>query len=195
MKKLYSILLLLALFVSGAFAETTTWKVDKAHSSVQFTVTHMVISSVTGKFKKFDGEIKSENADFKNAKIKFTIDAESIDTDNQKRDDHLKSPDFFDSAKYPQIKFESTSFEKIEANKYKLTGNFTMKDITKNITLEVVYTGSVKDAKGNSRAGFKISGTVNRFDYHLQWNKTIEAGGLVVGKDVDFVCYMELQNN
>ncbi|MFA6570254.1 MAG: YceI family protein [Bacteroidota bacterium] len=191
--KLAAILYLIAFSVS--FAQTNTWKFDLAHTNVQFSVSHMVISSVTGKFKKFDGVVTSEKTDFQDAKIEFNIESSSISTDNDKRDEHLRSADFFDVQKFSQIKFQSVSFKKIKDNKYKLTGNFTMKDVTKKITLDAEFNGTIKDPWGNTKAGFKLTGTINRFDYHLNWNKTIEAGGLVAGKDVDFTIYVELQKN
>lgn len=182
--------LLITLFSSSLFSQTA-WKIDPVHSSIQFNVSHMVVSEVTGYFKKFDASVTSDKPDFTDAKISFTAEVNSIDTDNQNRDNHLKSDDFFNAEKYPQIKFAGKSLQKVSDNKYKLYGDFTMRDVTKPIVLDVVYGGTV-NGMGMTKAGFKISGTVNRFDYNLKWNKLLEAGGATVGKDVDIVCRIEL---
>jgi polyisoprenoid-binding protein YceI len=182
----------LALLLSvTTFAQSTAWKFDPAHTQIRFSVTHMVISEVTGDFKKFDGDVKSNGTDFSNALINFTADVNSINTDNEKRDGHLKSDDFFNADKYPQIKFVGKTMQKVGKNKYKLTGDFTIRDVTKKVTLDVTYTGSAS-AFGQEKAGFKLSGKINRFDYNLKWNSLLEAGGAVVGKDVEITCNVEL---
>jgi len=155
----------------------------------------MVVSEVSGYFKIFEGAVSAKDDLFKDAKITFSADAASINTDNEKRDEHLKSDDFFSTAKYPKITFVSKSFKKVKNNKYKLTGDFTMKGVTKQITLDVTYNGTVKDPWGNTRAGFKLSGELNRFDYNLKWNNVVEAGGAVVGKTVTIKCNIELVKN
>jgi polyisoprenoid-binding protein YceI len=160
------------------------WVIDKAHTNVLFSVSHLVVSDVEGKFKNFDGSMESDKADFSDAKINFTVDVTSISTDNDMRDKHLKSDDFFNAEKFPQIKFESTSFTSAGGNKYKLTGNLTIRDVTKTVTFDVTYGGTV-NAMGGTHIGFKAKATVNRFDYNLKWSATTEAGGLVAGKDVD----------
>lgn len=170
----------------------TAWKIDEAHSKVQFSVSHMVISDVTGQFRKFDGNITSAGDDFSKGRVEMTMQVASINTDNEKRDEHLKSADFFDAQKYPEIKFVGKSLKKVKGNKYKLTGNFTMKGVTRPITLDVIYGGVIKDPYGRVRSGFKVSGTINRFDYNLKWNNMLETGGAVVGKDVNLVCNIEL---
>lgn len=185
-------LFVIVIFYSSVVLGQSTWKVDKSHSNVQFTVTHMLVSEVTGEFKDFEAKVSSKSDSFEDAKIEFTIDVNSIDTENEKRDAHLKSDDFFNAEKYPNIKFSGTSLKKVSGNKYKLTGKFTMRDVTKNVTFDVIYGGTVKDPYGNTRAGFKVLGTVNRFDYNLKWNALLEAGGSVVGKDVQIVCNIEL---
>lgn len=169
------------------------WSVDKAHSKVQFSVTHLIISEVTGQFKSFDANVESSKDDFTNAKIEFSADVNSITTDNEGRDKHLKSDDFFNAEKFPKITFVGKSLKKVSGKKYKLVGDFTIRDVTKQITLDVVYNGSVKDPWGNTKAGFKIKGEVNRFDYNLKWNTLMEAGGAVVGKTVSIVVDLELQ--
>lgn len=193
MKSLKIAALFAVLLISTAYTQAANWKFDVVHSSVQFEVSHLVIATATGNFKTFDGEVIADKDDFQDAKINFTIDVKSINTENQKRDDHLRSADFFDADNHPKMTFKSTSFKKVKGNKYKLTGNLTMRGVTKNITLEVTYNGMIKDPWGNTKAGFKIKGSLNRFDFGLKWDKTIEAGGLVVGKDIDIVCNIELQ--
>ncbi len=192
MKKLILAIIVLVSVSIYSQAQTTTWKIDPVHSSIQFTVSHLVISKVTGNFKNFNGILKTNNDDFTDPDIEINIDVNSINTENEKRDNHLRSQDFFYTEKYPQIVFKSTSFKKISENKYKLTGDLTMRGVTRSIDLDVVYNGTVKDPWGNQRAGFSISGSVNRFDYNLKWNSLMEAGGAVVGKTVDILCNVEM---
>ena len=182
MKKLF-LAAAITLFSTALFAQTT-WNVDNAHSNVKFTVTHLVISEVEGYFKNFKGSITSNNADFNDASVDFSVDINSINTDNENRDKHLKSDDFFNAEQYPNMTFKSTSFKKVSGNKYKLTGNLTIRNITKTVTFDVTYGGTVKDPWGNTKAGFKATTVINRFDYNLKWNTVTEAGGAVVGKDV-----------
>jgi polyisoprenoid-binding protein YceI len=170
----------------------TKWNVDKSHSNVGFSVTHLVISEVTGQFKSFNADIETKNDDFSDAKINFTIDVASISTENEGRDKHLKSDDFFNAEKFPKITFVGKSFKKVDGKKYKLVGDFTMRDVTKQITLDVVFNGTVKDPWGNTKAGFKISGELNRMDYNVKWNNLIEAGGAVVSKEVAININLEL---
>lgn len=172
-------------------AAATKWDLDKSHSSVSFSVSHMVVSETEGNFKLFDGTMENSKADFSDAKINFTIDVNSINTGNDMRDGHLKGDDFFNAEKYPAIKFVSTSFKPAGGKNYKLTGNLTIRDVTKPVTFNVVYGGIIDTGKGK-KAGFKATTTINRFDYNLKWNKATEAGGLVVGKDVDITVKVEL---
>ena len=186
-------LLLLAVFVAITVnAQTTKWDFDAVHSSVNFSIEHIVISEVSGQFKKFEGNVFSDKEDFTDAKINFVISANSINTDNEMRDNHLKSTDFFDAEKFPLITFKSTSFKKIKDKNYKLTGEYTMHGVTKTIVLDVIYGGNVIDPYKNTKAGFKITGTLNRKDYGLTWSKTMESGGLMVGDEVNFTCRIEL---
>jgi polyisoprenoid-binding protein YceI len=167
------------------------WNLDKSHSSVKFTVQHLVISEVEGTFKMFNGTINSPAPDFTGAKIDFSVDVTSINTDDEKRDGHLKSDDFFNAEKFPQMKFTSTSFKKIKGNMYALEGNLTIRDVTKKVTFAVVYGGTVKDPWGNTKAGFKASGKINRKEFGLKWGAMTEAGGAVVGDDVNMVINTE----
>ena len=167
------------------------WAVDKAHSSIKFTVTHMVISEVEGSFKIFDGTVEHTKDDFSDAKINFSIDVNSVNTDNENRDKHLKSDDFFNAEKFPAMKFEGTSLTPAGGNKYKLTGNLTIRDVTKPVVFDVTFGGIAKSQRGN-KAGFKATATINRFDYNLKWSAATEAGGLVVSKDVAITVNVEL---
>lgn len=189
----YRFAALLILFGFFSINAQTKWIVDKSHSKVQFTVTHLIISEVTGQFKSFDANVEATKDDFTGARIEFSADVNSINTDNEDRDKHLKSDDFFNAEKFPKITFVGKSFKKVGGKNYKLVGDFTIRDVTKQITLDVVYNGSVKDPWGNTKAGFKIKGEVNRFDYNLKWNTLMEAGGAVVGKTVSIVVDLELQ--
>jgi len=195
MKRLTNLLFLL-LFVSLINAQTkeeNVWAVDKAHSKIGFAVTHLLISEVEGYFKDFDLKVVTDREDFVDAKIEFTAKTASIFTDNEKRDEHLKSDDFFNSEKFPEMKFVSKSFKKVGKNKYKLTGDLTIRDVTKPITLDVVYNGTVKDPWGNTKAGFNVTGKLNRFDYGLKWNALTELGGAVVDKIVKLRINVQLK--
>lgn len=182
MKKLFFIMTIA--FISTSLSAQTKWTIDNVHSNVQFTVSHLVISEVEGSFRKFNGSISSPSADFSNASVEFSIDVNSIDTDNDSRDKHLLSDDFFNAEKYPTMTFKSTSFKKISGNKYELTGNLTLRAVTKTVKFDVTYGGIAKDGYGNTKAGFKAIGKLNRFDYGLKWNALTEAGGATVGKEV-----------
>ena len=183
MKKLFAIA---ALAISTLAAQAQTkWDLDKSHTNVRFTVDHLVISEVDGSFKSFDGTLSSKtSSDFSDATINFTVDVASINTDNEKRDEHLKGDDFFNSEKYPKISFKSTSFKKVTDKTYVLEGDLTIRDVTKRVKLPVIYGGTVKDPWGNMKAGFKATGKINRKEYGLKWSAATEAGGAVVGDEV-----------
>jgi polyisoprenoid-binding protein YceI len=171
--------------------ETGKWAVDVAHSNVKFSVTHLVVSEVEGSFKLFEGTMENTKADLSDVKINFTVDVNSIDTDNEKRDGHLKSDDFFSAEKFPQMKFTSTSMKSVGENKYKLAGDLTIRDVIRPVEFDVTYGGSVA-AMGTTKLGFKAQTTINRFDYNLKWDKATEGGGLVVSKEVDILVNVEL---
>ena len=193
MKKLFALLLVAIAFTSTSIAQTAkTWNVDKMHSAVKFTVSHLVISEVDGSFKIFDGNLVSTKDDFTDAKINFTVDVNSINTDNTGRDGHLKADDFFNAEKYPKMTFVSTSFTKKSGSMYELVGNLTIRDVTKKVTFAVKYGGTTKDPYGNTKAGFKATGTINRLEYGLKWNTLTEAGGAVVGSDIDLTVNLEM---
>lgn len=186
---LTAILVVLTATVSQA---QTKWNIDNSHSQVLFTVSHLVISEVTGNFKSFSGNITASKPDFSDANIEFTIDVNSINTENEMRDNHLKSDDFFNAEKFPKVTFKGNGLVKVSGNKYKLTGDLTIRDVTKKVTLDVTYSGTVKDPYGNTKAGFKIKGIVNRMDYNLKWNAMTEAGGAVVGSEVEITGNLQL---
>lgn len=190
MKRILSFFTAVFFAASLSFSQTA-WTVDKAHSSITFSVSHMVISEVSGKFKDFDIALKSSKADFSDASVTSVIKAASISTDNDKRDNHLKSDDFFNAGQYPEIRFKSDSFEKVGDNKYKITGDLTIRDVTKKVTFDAVLNGTMK-AMGKTIAAWKATTVVNRFDYNLKWNMAIEGGGLIVGKDVTITLNLEL---
>jgi polyisoprenoid-binding protein YceI len=183
-----------SLVQAGYSSQADKWTLDKAHTNVKFSVTHLVISDVEGSFKTFDATMESSKPDFSDAKINFTVQVASINTDNEKRDGHLKSPDFFDATKYPEIKFVSTSFVSLGDNKYTLVGNLTIRDVTKPVTFEVKYGGTVKSYDG-IHAGFKATSKIDRFDFNLKWNAATEAGGAVVGKDVDITLNVDFKKS
>ena len=163
----------------------TKWTIDPVHSSVNFNIEHLVISEVEGKFKTYNGSITAAKADLTDAVIEFAVDVNSIDTENEMRDKHLTSADFFDAAKYPKMTFKSTSFKKVAGNKYQLNGNLSIHGVTKPVRFDVTYGGTAKDGYGNTKAGFKAKAKINRFDYGLQYNALTEAGGATLGKEVD----------
>lgn len=160
---------------------TTKWSLDPTHSELQFKVKHLMITNVTGQFGGLAGAIESEGEDFKNTKISFTADVNTINTSNEQRDTHLKSNDFFDSASFPELEFTSDAFNATEG---KVTGHLTIKNVTKPVILDVEYSGTNTDPWGNLKAGFSIGGQINRTDFGLTWNAALETGGVLVSEDV-----------
>jgi polyisoprenoid-binding protein YceI len=171
---------------------TRKWVIDPAHSEIQFKVRHLMITYVTGSFTDYKLEVESEEYDLVNSKAVFTARLDSITTNNPDRDAHLKSPDFFDAANHPEIKFVKTSVKPIDQENFELYGDLTVRGITKNIKLDVEFGGIVKDPWGNTKAGFTVTGKINRKDFGLTWNAATEAGGLVVGDEVKINCDIEL---
>ncbi len=173
--------------------QKTTWTLDPIHSFVNFKVKHMMMTTVTGSFEKFNVEASTEAEDFLSADILFTAETASITTGNEQRDIHLRSDDFFNSEKYPEIKFTPTRTEPVDGDgSFSLYGDLTIRDITKNIKLDVEFGGLMKDPWGNTRAGFTINGKINRKDWNLTWNVALETGGLLVSEDVRFNCEIQL---
>jgi len=165
-------------------ATSTLWVLDPMHSEVQFKVKHLVISTVTGFFKSFEGSFETVDEEFEGANISFSLDISSIDTTQEQRDAHLKSAEFFDADQYPKISFKSTSFTNTGGDNYKLEGNLTIKNVTKPVTLDVEFGGTATDFYGNTKAGFEITGKINRKDFGLTWDGVTEAGAIVVGEDI-----------
>lgn len=165
-------------------ATKTLWKIDPAHSEVQFKVKHLVISTVTGSFKSFDGHLETGGDNFEEALAYFEADIDSISTNNEDRDKHLKSDDFFNAEEYPQLTFESTGFTKVGDNEYRMSGNLTIRDTSREVTLKVIHGGTVEDPYGNTKAGFEISGTLDRKEFGLTWSAVTEAGNVVVGDEI-----------
>lgn len=172
---------------------TKTWALDPTHSEVQFKIKHLMITNVTGSFNTFTVSAETENEDFTKAKVSFTADVNSISTNNEQRDTHLKSADFFDAEKFPQLKFEATKADNIDnAGSYDLYGDLTIRDVTKNVKLSVEFGGVVKDPWSNTKAGFTITGKINRKDFGLTWNAVTEAGGVMVSDEVRLFAEIQL---
>jgi polyisoprenoid-binding protein YceI len=189
---LRSTLVLLAALAAPALAQTTsTWEIDPAHSSIQFGVRHLMISTVKGKFPKFTATAVADEKEPTRAVVEASIDTASIDTGEAKRDEHLRSPDFFDVAKYPTITFKSTKVEPAGDHRYKLHGDLTMHGVTKPVVLDVEATQQVKGMRGETRAGARATTKVNRKDFGINWSKTMDGGGVVVGDDVDVTIEVE----
>jgi polyisoprenoid-binding protein YceI len=192
MNQFKSLLLITFFGITSLFAQNKGWNLDKSHSSVGFSIKHMVISEVSGRFKDFDINFTSTKSDFTDGKVEASIKVASITTDNERRDGHLKTDDFFNAEKFPEIKFVSTSFEKAGENKYKITGDLTIRDVTKSVTFDATYNGSIKAPRGGEVHSWKATVSINRFDYGLKWNRAIEAGGLVAGDTVNITLNLEL---
>jgi polyisoprenoid-binding protein YceI len=171
----------------------TKWALDPTHAEITFKIRHLMITNVSGEFTKFDVSAETEDENFMTAKVSFAADVDSVTTGNEQRDGHLKSPDFFDAAKFPKIKFIATKYENVDNDgSYELYGDLTIKDVTKSVKLDVEFGGIIKDPWGNTRAGFEINGKINRKEFGLQWNVATETGGFVVGDDVRIHCNVEL---
>lgn len=191
MRKL-NLFLSFLVFAATTITAQTNWSVDKSHSKVGFSVSHLVITDVDGFFKEYDANVTTKGDDFSTANIDFAVNTGSIFTDNDGRDKHLRSDDFFNTEKFPQMVFKGKSMKKVSDNKYKLVGDLTIRDVTRQVELDVKYNGMVKDPWGNTKAGFKVTGEINRFDYNLKWNTAIETGALVVGREVELVIDLQL---
>lgn len=178
---------------------TTTWVIDPTHSELHFKVKHLMISTVTGQFNRFTATAETHGHDFATAKINFSADIDSISTNNEQRDAHLKNTDFFDSANHPKLTFVSDRLEKTGEDEYKLYGTLTIRGTSKPVTLIVEYGGTTIDPWGNTRAGFSVTGKINRMDYGISFGAVSETGGLLLGDEVklqaevQFVRQTELQ--
>ena len=162
---------------------TTKWVLDPAHSELQFKVKHLMITTVTGSFNEFSAELTTDADDFEHASISFKAGVHSIDTGNKDRDGHLVSGDFFNAEEFPAVSFVSTSFKK-DGDDYKLTGNLTIKDVTKEVSLNVEFGGTAQDPWGNTKAGFTLNGKINRTNFGLTYNAALETGGVMLSEEV-----------
>jgi polyisoprenoid-binding protein YceI len=163
----------------------TTWNIDTAHTGISFSVRHMVVSKVRGRFAKYSGSLRIDEDDMTRSGVEVTIDAASLDSGVPERDTHLRSPDFFDVEKFPELRFRSKRIEKVEDARYRLVGDLTIRDVTRELSLDFEYGGRAKDPWGNERAGFVASAALDRKDFGLKWNQALEAGGVLVGDRVD----------
>lgn len=163
-----------------------TWQVDPVHSCIHFSIRHMVVSRIHGRFTKWGGAIQLDDASPASSQVEIHIDASSVDTNDPNRDGHLKADAFFDVANYPEITFKSTRVEPAGEGKFSVTGDLTLHGVTKPVTLEVEHGGNVKDPWGNQRGGFSVKGAINRHDFGVSFNAVLEAGGVALGDKVEF---------
>ena len=163
----------------------SSWNLDTVHSGINFSVRHMVVSKVRGRFAKFTGNIALDENDLARSAVEATIDASSIDTGTAQRDDHLRSADFFDVEHFPQIRFRSTRIEEVGPERYRLTGELTIRNVSRDIALDLEYGGRGKDPWGNERVGFTAKGSFDRKDFGLKWNQVLETGGVLVSDRVE----------
>ena len=185
MRRAFVIVLLAAVAAGPAAAAESTWEIDPAHSSVQFSVRHMMVSNVRGEFRKVSGTVQGDETDPTTAKVEATIDTTSIDTRNEKRDAHLKSADFLDTEKFPTMTFKSKKIEKTGEHRYRVTGDLTLHGVTREVTLDVEGpSAAVKDPMGNVRVGATATAKINRQDFGITWSKSLDGGGVMVGDDI-----------
>jgi len=170
---------------------TAKWTTDAAHSSIDFTVKHMMIAKVKGTFHKFEAQIEADTEDLTSANIHFSVDLSSVDTRNEDRDNHLRSADFFETEKYPTMTFQSTSIRSTGKGEYDVTGDLTLHGVTRSETFTVEFEGTGKDPWGNEKVGFSGAGVVKRSDYGLTYNAALETGGLLIGDEVKFTVEIE----
>jgi polyisoprenoid-binding protein YceI len=160
---------------------TNNWNIDAAHSGINFAIRHMVVSKVRGRFASFTGKLRLDDGDLTRSSVEATIDASSIDTGTAKRDEHLRSADFLDVGRFPELRFQSSRIEKVGGDRYRVVGNLTIRDVTREVTLEAEYAGRGTDPWGNERVAFAASTAIDRKDFGLGWNQALEAGGVLVG--------------
>jgi len=170
----------------------SNWVIDPTHSEIGFKVKHMMFTNVSGNFQSFTASIVNDDDNFETSKISFSADVNSISTNNKDRDNHLRSADFFDVENFKEMTFQSTEIKKLSDSDYSITGNLTIKDVTKSVTLEGEYSGLMKDPWGNVKAGFSLAGKLNRKEFGLTWNAALETGGVLVGEDVKLFCEIQL---
>ena len=170
---------------------TQTWALDPTHSELQFKIKHLMISTVSGQFNQFTASVETDGDDFSKAKVHFEAAIDSISTNNEQRDAHLKNGDFFDAEKHPAIIFESEKMEKISDDEYSLHGTLTMRGVNKKITLHAEFGGITKDPWGNTRTGFSVTGKINRFDFGMSFGAVTESGGLLLGDEVKIIANVQ----
>jgi polyisoprenoid-binding protein YceI len=173
---------------------TNNWNIDATHSGINFSIRHMVVSKVRGRFAKYIGSVNTDDGDLTQSVIEATIDASSIDTGTPQRDAHLRSPDFFDVVKFPELRFRSKGIEKLEDARYRVIGELTIRDVTREVSLDVEYGGRAKDPWGNERIGFVATTALDRKDFGLGWNQLLEAGGVLCGDRVDIELEVQAVN-
>lgn len=171
---------------------TTKWVLDPTHSELGFKIKHLMITNVSGNFNKFEVTAESKDEEFTNAKVNVSIAVDSINTNNAQRDEHLRTADFFEADKFPNIVFRSTSIEKVDDENFVLTGDLTIRDITKSVKLNLEYSGVSKDPWGNEKAGFSLNGKINRKDFGITYNATLETGGLMLGEELKIIGEIQL---
>jgi polyisoprenoid-binding protein YceI len=170
-----------------------TWAFDKSHSGIEFWVRHLMVSKVRGRFTRWDGQVELDAEDPRRSSVEVRIDASSIETGDAKRDAHLRSPDFFDAAKFPELVFKSRRVEPDGRGRYRVTGDLTLRDVTREVTLEVEDLGRVRDMRGGERAGFSAKTAIDRKQFGLGWNVVLETGGVLVGDQINIELELELQ--
>ena len=163
---------------------TTKWVLDPTHSEIGFKIKHLMITNVSGNFNKFEVKAETNGDDFSNAKVSADIEVESINTNNAQRDAHLRAADFFEAEKFPLISFKSTGIQKLDEETYTLTGNLTIKETTKPVKLALEFGGVTKDPYGNYKAGFSITGKINRHEFGVSYNAVLETGGVALGEEI-----------
>lgn len=189
-RRLGTLGLLFSLIAAAPLSAADTYAVDKGHSSVEFRIRHFA-SKVNGRFSDFEGSIQADPAKPEASSVAFTIKTASIDTNNGNRDNDLRSPNFFDATKFPEISFKSSKMTATGKDQYAVTGTLTMHGVSKEITLPVTYLGSMKDPRGNERASFELNTKLNRKDWGIDWNKTLDSGSLMLSDDVDVTIDLE----
>jgi polyisoprenoid-binding protein YceI len=172
--------------------EKTKWTIDPYHSKIGFKVKHLMISNVMGNFREFEGQVTTIGNDLSTANISFSLNSASVDTEMADRDTHLKSADFFDVGNYPKITFSGSGFKDLGDDMYELTGDLVIKGVTKKVVLPVEFGGLMTDPSGNVKAGFSISGKINRKEWGLNWNAALEAGGVLLSDEVKIICDVQL---
>ncbi len=194
MEKIVRIVTNISFLLLSAFAQgqSINWDVDPVHSSLSFSIDHLVISETIGEFSEYSADIKSDKPDFTDALFNVSIQVSSINTKDDQRDEHLRSADFFNVEEFPVITFRGKEFKKVNNNKYEVIGDLTIRDITKSVKFDGQFGGIVNDPWGGVRAGLKISGEIDRYDFGLKYNSVLEAGGLAIGQNARIECRLEL---